>query len=88
MGGPLIRMQRRDNGLGWPRVGITVAGRLGGAVARNRLRRRLRAVAAARLDRLDSWDLVVIAAPAALAADSRSLSAAVDEGLRRWGVAA
>ena len=85
--GPLLRLQRRDNGLGHPRVGITVAARLGGAVQRNRLRRRLRAIAAERLDRLASWDLVVIATPAAAAAGPDRLGRALDEVLRGWGAA-
>jgi len=66
-------------------VGITVAGRLGGAVARNRLRRQLRALTAQRLARLAAWDLVVIASPAALGAPVGRLGRALDDGLARLG---
>ncbi len=83
--GPLLRLQRRENDLGHPRVGFTVAGRLGGAVPRNRLRRQLRVVARARLSRLDGWDVVVVATPRALGVETARLADAFDRGLDRLG---
>ncbi len=66
------------------RVGITVSKKVGGAVVRNRVRRRLRE--AVRL-RLPSWrrgvDLVVVARSAAAEASFEELGAALDEVAKR-----
>ncbi len=62
-----------------PRVGFVVSKAVGGAVVRNRTKRRLRALVAARLDRLPAGtDVVVRANPAAAAASSRELGEALD----------
>ncbi|HEX6917478.1 MAG TPA: ribonuclease P protein component [Phycicoccus sp.] len=62
-----------------PRVGFVVSGAVGGAVVRNRTKRRLRALVAARLDRLPlGADVVVRANPPAGGASSRELQAALD----------
>lgn len=62
-----------------PRVGFVVSRAVGNAVVRNRTKRRLRALVAARLDVLPSGtDLVVRANPAAGAASSGELAAALD----------
>ena len=62
-----------------PRVGFVVSRAVGGAVVRNRTKRRLRALVAARLDRLpDGVDVVVRANPPAGTASSRELAAALD----------
>lgn len=62
---------REPNGLGAARLGITVTKKLGGAVARNRIRRRLRE--AARVVFLENatpgFDYVAIARPSAGTAD-------------------
>jgi ribonuclease P protein component len=62
-----------------PRVGFVVSAAVGGAVVRNRTRRRLRALVRARLDRLPpGTDVVVRANPGAGTASSRELAAALD----------
>jgi ribonuclease P protein component len=62
-----------------PRVGFVVSRTVGGAVVRNRTKRRLRALVAARLDRIpEGTDLVVRANPAAAGISSRELAAALD----------
>ncbi|MGH7665723.1 MAG: ribonuclease P protein component [Candidatus Dormibacteria bacterium] len=86
-GDSVLRIQVRANGLGHPRLGIVASKRLGGAVVRNRLRRRLRAQIAARLWTLGAHDLVVIPQPAALSADAASLGASLQRALQRAGVA-
>jgi ribonuclease P protein component len=73
-----------------PRVGFVVSGAVGGAVVRNRTKRRLRALVAARLDRLPAGaDVVVRANPPAGAASSRELQDALeplwDKVIRRLG---
>jgi ribonuclease P protein component len=62
-----------------PRVGFVVSRALGGAVVRNRTKRRLRALVASRLDRLSAGtDVVVRANPPAASASSRELAQALD----------
>jgi ribonuclease P protein component len=62
-----------------PRVGFVVSKAVGGAVVRNRTRRRLRALVASRLDRFpDGVDVVVRAHPPAAAASSAELARALD----------
>ena len=65
-----------------PRVGFVVSKAVGGAVVRNRTKRRLRALMAARLDTLPAGtDVVVRANPVAAQADSAQLSAELDRVL-------
>jgi ribonuclease P protein component len=67
-----------------PRVGFVVSKRVGGAVVRNRTKRRLRALAAARIGQVpDGVDLVVRANPAAAQATSAHLGAELDRLLPR-----
>ena len=67
-----------------PRVGFVVSKAVGGAVVRNRVKRRLRAQMAARLDRLPSGsDLVVRANPIAAQAISADLGRDLDRLLER-----
>lgn len=62
-----------------PRVGFVVSRAVGGAVVRNRTKRRLRAIVAARLHRLPpGTDVVVRANPPAGAASSVDLAEALD----------
>ena len=65
-------------------VGFVVSKAVGGAVVRNRTKRRLRALVAQRLDGIPtSVDLVVRANPPAGQASSRELQQALDPLLRR-----
>ena len=62
-----------------PRVGFVVSKAVGGAVVRNRTKRRLRALMAARLDRIPAAvDVVVRANPVAAQASSSELAADLD----------
>jgi ribonuclease P protein component len=72
------------NELACTRVGITVSARVGNAVVRNRVRRRLRDALGARFDRLPpSADVVVVARPASAQAAWPDLCAALDTVLAR-----
>ena len=74
------------NELDRARVGITVSSRVGNAVVRNRVRRRLREALRARLERLaSSHDIVVVARPASAEATWSELSSALDAALLRAG---
>ena len=82
----LLVVYLAPNDLGYPRVGITVSGRVGNAVVRNRVRRRLREALRARLDRLaGGHDVVVVARPASAEATWAELSSALDSALQRAG---
>jgi ribonuclease P protein component len=67
-----------------PRVGFVVSKAVGGAVVRNRTKRRLRALMAARVSRLPlGSDVVIRANPVAAQADSAVLGADLDRLLER-----
>ena len=81
---PLLVVYIAANELGCTRVGITVSGRVGNAVVRNRVRRRLREALSARFASLPaSSDAVVVARPASAKASWPELSAALDSVLAR-----
>jgi ribonuclease P protein component len=74
------------NDLDRTRVGITVSSRVGKAVVRNRVRRRLREALQARLDRLaPGSDIVLVARPASAEAAWTDLTSALDGVLARAG---
>ena len=81
----MVHAHRTDSRQGQPpRVGFVVSKAVGGAVVRNRTKRRLRALVAQRLDGIPtSVDLVVRANPPAGQASSRELEQALDPLLRR-----
>jgi len=73
-----IVMKSLPNGLGYTRYGFSVSSRVGGAVVRNRVKRRLREIFhAASIE--PGWDIVVIARPVTAAADFSVLSNAVSQ---------
>ena len=75
----------RQNGTDTTRFGFSVSRRLGNAVVRNKIKRRLRA-AAVEVSVQDGWDLVVIARQGARVADFRTLKRSLDRLLARSGV--
>jgi ribonuclease P protein component len=71
------------------RCGFAVSRRVGKAVVRNRVRRRLREIMRRRLaDAPAGWDLVLTARPAAAGAPYAELAGAADDLLRRASLAA
>lgn len=82
----LVLQALRVEGRPGVRVGFTCSRRLGGAVARNRARRRLRAAAAAVLrPGPEGWDLVLVGRPATLERPFADLVADLRTALRRLG---
>ena len=72
--GHLVLYAKR-NSTGSNRVGITVSKKLGGAVVRNRVRRRLREVYRLSEDRFaPGWDIVVVARSRCINADFATLT--------------
>ncbi len=86
-GGPLLVVHaatRPEPDDGAVRVGFVVGSTVGGAVVRNRVRRRLRALMAQRLDGIPrGTDLVVRAVPAAAGASFAELSTELTAHLAR-----
>jgi ribonuclease P protein component len=69
------------------RVGLSTPRTLGGAVQRNRVRRRLRELVRTRLERIGpGWDLLLIARPGAGSATHAELGDAIDALLARSGI--
>jgi ribonuclease P protein component len=68
------------------RFGLSTGRRLGGAVVRNRVRRRLREVLRAMAPSIQpGWDVLIIARPAIVEADHDALVGAVHRTLIRGG---
>ena len=65
----------RPNGLKYSRIGLTVSTKLGHAVVRNRVRRRLREIVRAHTLR-DGFDLVIVARTACIDAEFSALTRA------------
>lgn len=78
----VLRWMRTDRAES--RIGLSTPRSLGGAVQRNRVRRRLRELVRARLERIGpGWDILLIARPAAGDASHAALEAAIDALLER-----
>ena len=72
-----VVLYARKNGTDTNRVGITVSKKLGHAVVRNRVRRRLRDVYRLNEEKFrKGWDIVVVARSKAVTADFQKLTAA------------
>lgn len=75
---PLVAVRVRRNGLGQDRFGISTGKRVGGAVVRNRVRRRVREILRAwEHGGSSSWDILVVARPASADASFAELRAAL-----------
>jgi ribonuclease P protein component len=78
----VLRWLRTDRGE--TRIGLSTPRTLGGAVQRNRVRRRLRSLLRERMSRIGpGWDVLIIARPAAGDASQAELGAAIDALLAR-----
>ncbi len=82
----LLRLQACPNSIGHPRIGITVSKKVGGAVQRNLIRRRLKAAVESELHLLPAVDLVLIPTPASAQSSYPELTRALEAGLGRLGV--
>jgi ribonuclease P protein component len=84
--GKLFSVHAFPNELGAPRLGLSVSRRVGDAVTRNAVRRRLREVFYSALPEIPgSLDLVVSAQPAAAEATFRELNEEFARSLRKLG---
>ena len=80
----MLGLHARPSGTARFRAGIAVGKRVGGAVQRNRVKRRIRELLRARLVELTpGWDVVISARPPAAAASFAELGAAIDQLLGR-----
>ena len=78
----LVVMKVLPNGLALSRYGLSVSKRVGKAVTRNRVKRRLREIL--RITPLkSSWDIIFIARPAAATTDYAALKSGVEDLLSR-----
>ena len=78
-------MITRANGSDTTRFGFSVSKRIGNAVARNKMKRRLKS-AALRARVQEGWDIVVIARQGARTADYWTLRRSMNRLLNRSGV--
>lgn len=79
----LLIYRKREPG---PRIGFCVSKKLGCAVVRNRVRRRLREVCRGQLANLSPrWDLVILAKPAAVTASFQQLQKTFQDLLAKAG---
>ena len=83
----LLTLRSRPNGLDHCRVGFAVGRPVGGAVVRNRVKRRLREIVRA-LPIASGHDIVIAARPPSRGASFGELRQAVAGCLRRAGLAA
>jgi ribonuclease P protein component len=79
---PLLILRFRRNDLGRDRFGISTGKRLGGAVVRNRVRRRIRETLRGMDGTTAGWDILVVARPASAAASSSELQDALHRLMR------
>ena len=83
---PLLTARFRRNDLEATRFGLSTGRSLGGAVARNRVRRRLREALKAMAPSFQpGWDVLIIVRPAIVEADYETLVGAVRRTLIKGG---
>jgi ribonuclease P protein component len=86
---PLLLMRYRRNGLERTRYGISTGRRVGSAVVRNGVRRRLRSVLRVLDGEIErGWDILLVARPAAAGVKQGELDLAVRQLLRGGGLLA
>ncbi len=84
---PLLVLYARPNGLPVTRVGVTVSRRLGKAVVRNRVRRRIREAVRLVYPQIPSgWDLLWIARTGSVEATFAEIQTAVRQLLQQAGL--
>ncbi len=84
---PYMAVYCRRNGRGVNRVGYTVSTKLGHAVVRNRVRRRLREIYRLNSPALKpGWDIVVVARMRAVGAEYKKLDAAFLDACGKLGL--
>ena len=84
---PLLVVRIRRTDLEETRFGLSTGRKLGGAVVRNRIRRRLREALRVMAPSFQpGWDVLIIARQPAIAADYQALTEALHNLLRRGGV--
>ena len=81
----VVRVRR--NGLEETRFGLSTGRKLGGAVVRNSVRRRIREALRVMAPSLQpGWDVLIIARPPVIGADFETLAGTLQNLLRRGGV--
>jgi len=84
---PLLVILALGNNLPYSRFGFLVGKRIGKAVVRNRVKRRMREAVRSRLAYVSpGWDVVLIARTPIVQADSSSIKEALDSLLHRAGL--
>ncbi|HEY7600482.1 MAG TPA: ribonuclease P protein component [Candidatus Limnocylindrales bacterium] len=84
---PLLALRYRPNGAARTRFGISTGRRIGGAVVRNRVRRRLRTVLRQIAASLPAgWDILLVCRPPAATASQAELGAALERLLAQAGI--
>jgi ribonuclease P protein component len=83
----LLVVRIRWTGLEETRFGMSTGRKLGGAVVRNRVRRRLREALRVMAPSFQpGWDVLIIARPPVIGADFQTLAGTLQNLLRRGGV--
>ena len=83
----LLLLRIRWTGLEETRFGLSTGRKLGGAVVRNRVRRRLREALRVMAPSFQpGWDVLIIARPPVIGADFRTVAGTLQDLLRRGGV--
>jgi ribonuclease P protein component len=84
---PLLVVRVRRTDLGETRFGLSTGRKLGGAVVRNKIRRRLRSALRVMAPSFQpGWDVLIIARPPVVDSDYQTLASALFGLLRRGGV--
>lgn len=82
--GKLFSVHAFANDLGNPRLGLSVSKKVGNAVVRNRVRRRLREIFYAHMEQMtEDFDLVVSARPVSSEASFQDLDREFSKALRK-----